>query len=336
MADGGLYESVLRSIEHGAAPMPVHDPRASASVILWRRSDSGGLETYWVRRSPSLRFMGGWQGFPGGGVSRDDADIEWAAVRRGDGAPRDGGHAGRIHRCCGAARRNPGARALSLPRYESCTRRPDAPGRRGGGRPTRGPGSYAARTLDVRSRVLQLSNRLDIRLQRRPSGVCRTVDDATTRDRCDSTTGSSCSNGRSTTRRAAGDRPGRTRRWRMDRAGRGAHGLGIRRDPGGAADRAHFRVLAETGPSPGFRGSATSRKSTSGSLRRVEFDRASCCSLWRRRRCLRRRTPTAIYSDSEDCVLVDPGTPFEDEQERLIEALEAAKGNWDGRCARSG
>lgn len=92
MANGGLYERVLRAIEDGVAPMPTHRPRASASVVLWRRSGSGGLETYWVRRSPDLRFMGGWYGFPGGGVARRDSDVEAVGTPAGAGdAPREGG-----------------------------------------------------------------------------------------------------------------------------------------------------------------------------------------------------------------------------------------------------
>jgi ribonuclease/clavin/mitogillin len=92
MTDGGLYEKVLHAIEGGAAPLRSRPPRPSAAVVLWRRSSTGELETYWVRRSPVLRFMGGWRAFPGGGVGRQDREIAIAGRPRGVGeAPRSGG-----------------------------------------------------------------------------------------------------------------------------------------------------------------------------------------------------------------------------------------------------
>ncbi|MEM8934601.1 MAG: MBL fold metallo-hydrolase, partial [Acidobacteriota bacterium] len=50
--------------------------RASAAVVPWRRQPDGRIEVYWVRRSPTMRFMGGWWAFPGGGVARSDAAVE--------------------------------------------------------------------------------------------------------------------------------------------------------------------------------------------------------------------------------------------------------------------
>ena len=42
-------------------------------MIPWRRSSPAReIEVYWVRRTESLRFMGGWYAFPGGGLSRRD------------------------------------------------------------------------------------------------------------------------------------------------------------------------------------------------------------------------------------------------------------------------
>jgi len=71
MADKSLYERLLESFRAEVAERP---PRASAAVVPWRRAD-GGVEVYWVRRSPTMRFMGGWHAFPGGGLSRRDAPI---------------------------------------------------------------------------------------------------------------------------------------------------------------------------------------------------------------------------------------------------------------------
>lgn len=67
------YESLLASFRSGAAGRP---PRPSASVVPWRSGAQGAVEVFWVRRSPKLRFMGGWHAFPGGGLSRRDADLE--------------------------------------------------------------------------------------------------------------------------------------------------------------------------------------------------------------------------------------------------------------------
>ena len=70
MSDAPLYESLL----HHAFEPPPAKIRASASVVPWRRR-GGRMEVYWVRRSPTMRFMGGWWAFPGGGISRADASI---------------------------------------------------------------------------------------------------------------------------------------------------------------------------------------------------------------------------------------------------------------------
>ena len=69
----GLYEQVLAA----AAGAPVAAPRAprpSAAVVPWRRRD-GRLEVFWVRRSEAVPFMPGWHAFPGGGLARGDAEL---------------------------------------------------------------------------------------------------------------------------------------------------------------------------------------------------------------------------------------------------------------------
>ena len=87
-ASGNLYEAVLA----GLATVPAGDSagtlppvRASASVVPWRHapargggggsSGRGGVEVFWVKRGEALAFMGGWHAFPGGGLSRSDAEI---------------------------------------------------------------------------------------------------------------------------------------------------------------------------------------------------------------------------------------------------------------------
>ncbi len=72
---GGLYEQVLERLAGKGLPEP-RPPRASASVVLWRRRAAGSLETFWVERGAQLVFMGGWYAFPGGALAREDARVE--------------------------------------------------------------------------------------------------------------------------------------------------------------------------------------------------------------------------------------------------------------------
>ena len=74
-SSGNVYEKVVGTpLGEGGLP----PARPSASVVLWRRREGGGpddVEVYWVKRSESLSFMGGWHAFPGGGMSRSDAAL---------------------------------------------------------------------------------------------------------------------------------------------------------------------------------------------------------------------------------------------------------------------
>lgn len=70
-----LYEELLAAGQSRSEGPP---PRVSASVVPWRRLGSGELEVYWVRRSRTMRFMGGWHAFPGGGLAESDADVPMA------------------------------------------------------------------------------------------------------------------------------------------------------------------------------------------------------------------------------------------------------------------
>ena len=73
MGDENVYETILADVVHSP-----HEPAAlrdSGAVVPWRRRADGEIEVYWVRRAEALRFMGGWYSFPGGGVSRRDAEI---------------------------------------------------------------------------------------------------------------------------------------------------------------------------------------------------------------------------------------------------------------------
>lgn len=84
--DDTLYQRLLA--ERGTAALPApRPPRASAAVVLWRRTgpgvDAGDLEVFWVRRADTLPFMGGWHAFPGGGMSRRDPSVPVEGVPRG-------------------------------------------------------------------------------------------------------------------------------------------------------------------------------------------------------------------------------------------------------------
>jgi len=87
-----LYEQVLASFGgEGSNPFtpPSKPPRPSGAVALWRRNADAEIEVYWVQRSESLRFMGGWHAFPGGAQSRRDAELSLdGSVRDVDRAPR--------------------------------------------------------------------------------------------------------------------------------------------------------------------------------------------------------------------------------------------------------
>ncbi len=82
----GLYERVLAAA--GGVPPRQRPPRASAAIVLWRRSATS-FEVYWIQRGRELPFMGGWHAFPGGAIDRSDAELQ---VR---GAPRHASPAAR-------------------------------------------------------------------------------------------------------------------------------------------------------------------------------------------------------------------------------------------------
>jgi len=77
-SSGGLYERVLAAAGGDlGAPKP---PRPSAAVVLFRRLFDGEIEVFWLQRGAILPFMGGWHAFPGGGLERGDADLPIAGT----------------------------------------------------------------------------------------------------------------------------------------------------------------------------------------------------------------------------------------------------------------
>lgn len=82
MTAAGLYEKVLAMIE-GEGGLPASKPpRPSASIVLWR-SSGGELEVFWIKRARTMRFMGGFHAFPGGGISRQDREQPLAGSPQG-------------------------------------------------------------------------------------------------------------------------------------------------------------------------------------------------------------------------------------------------------------
>lgn len=88
--DGGLYERVLAGLGKDAGLPELRQPRASASIVLWREDPDRGLEVFWIKRAETLSFMGGWYAFPGGGIARSDGAIAVEGHPQGvDGAAPD-------------------------------------------------------------------------------------------------------------------------------------------------------------------------------------------------------------------------------------------------------
>lgn len=87
MSETDLYERVLAEIERGAAAPVERAPRSSASVVLWRQR-AGELEVFWIKRAEQMPFMGGFHAFPGGGLSPADREVRLAGRPIGvEGAP---------------------------------------------------------------------------------------------------------------------------------------------------------------------------------------------------------------------------------------------------------
>lgn len=87
-----LYELVLNNLSGGPAGRSFLPPvRPSAAVIPWRRGERG-IEVYWIRRADAIPFMGGWHAFPGGGVSKSDAalPVTGRPAGAGEGPPAAG------------------------------------------------------------------------------------------------------------------------------------------------------------------------------------------------------------------------------------------------------
>lgn len=75
MSNGHLYQEAIRRLADLFPPPKPFPIRPSASVVPWRLGADGRTHVYWVKRSASLPVLGGWHVFPGGGVAKSDADL---------------------------------------------------------------------------------------------------------------------------------------------------------------------------------------------------------------------------------------------------------------------
>lgn len=75
MAEDSFYEQALAMFLARAKEPQPRPPRASASIVPWRTTSDGRIEVFWVKRSRELGVLGGWHAFPGGGIAQSDKDV---------------------------------------------------------------------------------------------------------------------------------------------------------------------------------------------------------------------------------------------------------------------
>lgn len=75
MSGANLYEQALAMFLSQAKPPVPRPPRASTSVIPWRYGPDGRVQVYWIQRALQLGFLGGWHAFPGGALAKSDATV---------------------------------------------------------------------------------------------------------------------------------------------------------------------------------------------------------------------------------------------------------------------
>ncbi len=286
--EASLYEEVLRAL--GGRPPQPRPPRPSASVVPWRRvgGEHGELQVFWVRRSPSLPFMGGWHAFPGGGLDRRDAEIAVRGVPRGF---EDEQH--RVPQPAGEPRDLP---ADSVPGLVACALR-ELGEETGLDLADAGRLVFAGRWLTPPLGPLRFDNRFFL-LEWPPTEPLQ--------PRVEDAPGSELVEGEWI-------RPADAlTRWR--------HGGVLAAPP-----ILHFlRVLAEDGPERGLGRLLDSREANWGPMRLIEF-RPGIVLLPQSTPTLPPASTTNAYLlGSGEAVLVDPGSPFPEEIAHLEAALAAA------------
>ena len=316
-----LYESIL-SAQSAVSESKI---RASASVVPWRLTDSGKVQVYWVRRSRTMPFMGGWYAFPGGGLSRKDAGA------RLHGEP-NGCPEGQI------------TKPIADPRPESLSElSPDL---------VPGLAACALRELFEETGILPTSSPIDLSPEELAGYRERllakeiTFEDMAEQGSWRPDAAPLVFAGRWLTPPFAPmrfDNRFFLLHWGADEPiqptmmGRELD-LGEWLEPAAAYDRwlagevlaappiLHIlKVLAEHGPDRGLGRLRSTEAANFGPLRRIEF-RPGIVLFPLRTPTLPPATHTnAFLLGRGEAVLVDPATPFEDEQQRLLEALDAAR-----------
>jgi glyoxylase-like metal-dependent hydrolase (beta-lactamase superfamily II) len=305
----GLYEKVLAA--GGGALPPARPPRPSSAVVLWRRT-RGELEVYWIRRGRALPFMGGWHAFPGGAVDRVDAALPvagrpshpeperptppapgWSGALDADLAPGVAAAALReLHEEVGVlllAGAADGVRAvLSRSRDELAARLAAAGAALDAGRL-----AFAGRWLTPPFSPLRFDNRFFL-------AEWRPTDGEPTAAPPESEEGE----------------------WIAPRAAlaRLAAGEALAAPP-----VVHLlRVLAEEDPAAATRRLLDTSEADLGPLRRIELRPGVLLFPLAAATLPPASHTNAFVVGTGDCVLIDPGSPFPDENERLVAALEAA------------
>lgn len=326
MSSSPLYESLLNSSGDALGTAKI---RASAAVVPWRRDSRGNLQVYWVRRARTVPFMGGWYAFPGGGLSKRDLGptIQGRpAGLRGD------------HQTCPVADRNDPALAELSPDDEPglvlCAMRElfeetglwpgfdlatesDGPSRED-------LDAARGRLLDKSVEFPALADELGLTIDGSDlvfAGRWLTPPFAPMRfdnrffllEWPASRVLQPSLMGRELDRGEWIDPAAAYERWLTGEVLAAPPILHI------------LRVLAEYGPEGGSRRLLDPEDANLGPLRRIEF-RPGVIMLPLRTPTLPPATHTnAFLLGRGDAVLVDPATPFEDEQERLLQALKAAQ-----------
>ena len=312
--DRGLYERVLAA--GGGALPPAKPPRPSAAVVVWRRTGAE-LEVFWIRRGRTLPFMGGWHAFPGGAIDRADAALPLAGAPRhprpdaatpaapGSPAPADpdlapgvaGGALRELFEETGllaVAGGDPGARGALRERLLAGSGGLDAALAGAGARLDAGRLVFAGRWTSPPFTPVRFDNRFFLLEWRAADGELRVAPP-------ESESGEWIAPARA-----------------LDAIARG--------DAMAAPPIVHLlHVLAEAGPEAGIPRLIDTSEADLGPLRRIEL-RTGILLFPLAAATLPPSSHTNCFLvGTGDALLVDPGSPFPEENDRLLAALDAAR-----------
>ncbi len=318
----GLYERVLAA--GGGALPKARPPRASSAVVLWRRR-RGALEVYWIERGRQLPFMAGWYAFPGGALERQDEQLPLVgsvahdALARtahspdADVAALDADLAPGVVGCAlrelfeetGVLLADPaGIPSLTAFRSACLEKRVDfAPGLAGrGARLDASRLAFAGRWLTPPFGALRFDNRFFLAEWRPADGEPTIVPPES--------------------EQGEWIEPARARQ-RLERGELLA-----------APPILHLmRVLDEAGPEAGIGRLLDTSEANLGPLRRIELRPGVLLFPLAAATLPPASHTNAFLLGHGECVLVDPGSPFEEENARLLAALDVARRRLGRRVA---